>query len=106
MEDSFKKLYEIREDKLSERVKIFKALGDKTRYETLKLLANGVTSIKEIAKSLNVSSATISYHINEFLTSGIITLKFENNKKAGYKIDYSKLTEVMNELKVDLNFTK
>jgi len=103
-EESFKALNEIRQDKLSERVKIFKALGDKTRYETLKLLANGVTSIKDIAHKLDVSSATISYHINEFLTSGIINLKFEKSKKAGYKVDYKKLQDVMGELIKDLNF--
>ncbi|QWC00024.1 helix-turn-helix domain-containing protein [Mycoplasmatota bacterium] len=104
MEKSWKKLYEIREDKLSERVKIFKALGDKTRYGTLKLLASGESSIKEIANKLDVSSATISYHVNEFLTSGIVNLKLEKSKKSGYKVDYDKLEEVMMELKSDLNF--
>lgn len=104
MEESFKKLYEIREDKLSERVKIFKALGDKTRYETLKLLASGVSSIKDIAQTLDVSSATISYHVNEFLTSGILNLKLEKSKKSGYKVDYSKLRQVIDAFIADLNF--
>ncbi|MFP4478622.1 MAG: hypothetical protein ACLFPM_04240 [Candidatus Izemoplasmatales bacterium] len=104
MEESFNKLYEIREDKLTQRVKIFKALGDKTRYETLKLLASGISSIKDIAQTLDVSSATISYHVNEFLTSGILNLKLEKNKKSGYKVDYNKLKEVIDEFIADLNF--
>jgi DNA-binding transcriptional ArsR family regulator len=103
-EESFNALHEIREDKLTGRVKIFKALGDKTRYETLKLLANGDPTIKEIASKLDVSSATISYHVNEFLTNGIITLKLKKRKKSGYKVNYVKLNEVMSELIKDLNF--
>jgi len=106
MEASFKMLYQLNQDKISQRVKVFKALGDKTRYETLKLLASGMSSIKDIATELDVSSATISYHINEFLTSGIITLSKEKNKKSGYLVDYEKLEEVINDFRNDLNFPK
>ncbi|MFA7560957.1 MAG: helix-turn-helix transcriptional regulator [Candidatus Izemoplasmatales bacterium] len=104
MEYSFKKVYELNEDKLAQRVKIFKALGDRTRYETLKLIAKGVSSIKNIADELDVSSATISYHVNEFLTSGILYMNREKNSKFGYIIDYKKLNEVFADLKEDLNF--
>ncbi len=106
MEYAFQKTHEIKEDKLTERVKIFKALGDKTRYNVLKLIASGVTSIKDIANELDVSSATISYHVNEFLTSGIIKLNFEKSKKSGYKIDYDKLNEVIKALLEDLDFSE
>lgn len=104
MEQAFNKVEEINENKLIQRVKIFKALGDQTRYETLRLLASGVTAVKDIASTLDVSSATISYHINEFLTSGVIIFSREKNKKVGYLIDYQRLEEVIDNLKKDLNF--
>lgn len=105
MEYSFQKTHEIKEDKLIERVKIFKALGDKTRYNVLKLIASGVSSIKDIAQELDVSSATISYHMNEFLTSGIVKLNFEKSKKSGYRVDRDKLDEVIKALLDDLDVT-
>lgn len=106
MEYSLRRLHELNEDKLAQRVKIFKALGDKTRYEALKLIAKGVKSIKNIADELDVSSATISYHINEFLNSGILYLNKQKNQKFGYRVDYDKLNEVFADLKEDLNFVK
>ncbi len=104
LEYSFQKIHELKEDKLSQRVKIFKSLGDKTRYEVLRLVAKGVKSTKDIAAELDVSSATISYHLNEFLNSGILYLNKGKNQKFGYMVDYKKLDEVFNELKEDLKF--
>jgi len=101
---AFKKMHEINENQLTQRVKIFKALGDRTRYETLKLIASGYHSIKDIAKELNVSSATISYHINEFLTSGILIMNRKKKQKFSYKIDYERLNDVLENFKKDLNF--
>jgi DNA-binding transcriptional ArsR family regulator len=106
MEKSFEKIQELHENKMIQRVKIFKSLGDQTRYETLRLLAQGITSIKDIASQLNVSSATISYHINEFLTSGVVIISRDKNKKAGYIVDYHRIEEVIENLKKDLNFPK
>lgn len=106
MEYSFQKLHEMNEDKMVQRVKVFKALGDKTRYDTIRLIASGVNSIKEIASKLDVSSATISYHINEFLTSGIIILNRKKDKKSVYEVDYQKLEDVFIELRNDLGFPK
>lgn len=105
LEEAFAELNQINQDKLTQRVKVFKALGDKTRYETLKLIADGISSLKEIANTLDVSSATISYHVNEFLTSGIVTLN-KKSKKTGYIIDYQRLEEIIESLKTDLNFPK
>ena len=89
-----------------QRVKVFKALGDKTRYDTIRLIASGVSSIKDIANKLDVSSATISYHINEFLTSSIISLNRKKDKKSIYDVDYQKLEDVLTELRNDLKFPK
>ena len=103
MEEAFKKIKDINENKTYERVQIFKNFGDKTRYGVLKLIASGETSTKKIAKALDVSSATISYHINNILTAKIIKMDKSNNK-FGYVIDYELLEETIEEFKKDLNF--
>ncbi|CCQ96737.1 conserved hypothetical protein [[Clostridium] ultunense Esp] len=105
MEEAFKKMKEINENKTLERVQIFKNLGDKTRYEVLKLIAAGETSTKVIAKTLGVSSATISYHINNFLTSKVIKMD-KSNDKFGYVVDYELLEGTIEEFKKDMNFPK
>lgn len=101
IEEAFKKMKEINENKTYERVQVFKNLGDKTRYEVLKLIASGETSTKKIAKSLDVSSATISYHINNILTAKIIKID-KNNSKFGYVVDYELLDEIIEGFKRDL----
>lgn len=103
MEEAFKKMKEINENKTLERVQIFKNLGDKTRYEVLKLIAAGETSTKVIAKSLGVSSATVSYHLNNFLTSKVIRMDKSNNK-FGYIVDYELLEDAIKGFKKDLKF--
>lgn len=103
MEYSFRKVYELNQNKLVQRVKIFKALGDKTRYQTLKLISSGISSIKDIADELEVSSATISYHINEFVNSGILYLSREKGKKFAYKVDENKIKEVFADFMNDLS---
>lgn len=103
MEDAFRQIKEINENKTNERVHIFKNLGDKTRYEVLKLIASGETSTKIIAETLGVSSATISYHINNFLTSKVIKMDKIDNKY-GYVVDYELLNRTLEEFKEDLRF--
>ena len=105
MEEAFKRMKEINENKTLERVQIFKNLGDKTRYEVLKLIAAGETSTKVIAKTLGVSSATISYHINNLLTSKVIKMD-KSNDKFGYVVDYELLEDTMEEFRKDMNFLK
>lgn len=103
MEDAFRQMKENNENKINERVQIFKNLGDKTRYDVLRLIASGETSVKEIAKVTGVSSATISYHLNNLLTSKIIKMdRIEN--KYGYVVDYDLLNRTIEELKEDLKF--
>ncbi len=103
MGDAFKQIKEISDDKLNKRVQIFKNLGDRTRYEVLKYIAAGETSTKVIAEALNVSSATVSYHISNFLTSKVIKVDM-SSKKHGYNVDYNLLEQVIKEFKEDLKF--
>ncbi|MDD4779606.1 MAG: ArsR family transcriptional regulator [Tissierellia bacterium] len=102
-EEYFKRMKEINENKVNERVHVFKNLGDKTRYEVLKLLAMGETSTKVIAKALGVSSATISYHISNLLQAKVIKPGITNDKY-NYTVDYIFLEKIINELKEDMMF--
>ncbi|NLK44095.1 MAG: winged helix-turn-helix transcriptional regulator [Tissierellia bacterium] len=105
MEEAFKYMKEINENKTNERIQVFKNLGDKTRYEVAKLIASGENSTKEIANALGVSSATISYHINNLLTSKIIKLDKVDNKHF-HVVDYGFLEEVISGFMEDLKFPK
>lgn len=105
MEEAFKKMKEYNENKTNERVQIFKNLGDKTRYEVLKCIASGETSTKEIANQLGVSSATVSYHLNAFLTTKVIKMEKINNKFE-YVVDYQLLEQTITDFKYDLCFPK
>lgn len=105
VEAAMKKIKEINVDKLNDRVQTFKYLGDKTKYEVLRHISRGITSTKEIARLTNVSSATISYHINAFLTSKIILLD-NNNRKFSYVVNYKLLSEFLNDFRQDLKFPK
>lgn len=105
VEEAFRKIKEDNENKVNERVKVFKNLGDKTRYDVLRLIAAGVTSIKEIAEATGVSSATISYHVNNLLQAKIIKLDRTENK-FGYAVDYNLLDKIINGLNEDLKRPK
>jgi len=101
MEEGFKFVSKRYGNEIEKRTKIFKMLGDKTRYEVLKLIASGVSSTKDIAKHQGVTSATISYHINAFVTNSVV--KLSNSSKRKYDVDFDVLNDVwknfMNDLK-------
>jgi len=103
IEKLFQVMKEHNENKVNERVQVFKNLGDKTRYEVVKLIALSETSTKDIANALGVSSATISYHINNLLQARIIRLDRVESKYS-YVIDYEFLENSLKGLKKDLNF--
>lgn len=100
-EEYFKRKKEINENKVNERVHVFKNLGDKTRYEVLKLLSTEVTSTKEIATTLGVSSATISYHLSNLMQAKIIKPGIANDKY-NYIVNYSYLENIIKEFKEDI----
>lgn len=100
-EEFFKIKKQINENKINERVHVFKNLGDKTRYEVVKLLSTGVTSTKEIANTLGVSSATISYHLSNLIQAKVIKAGLANDKY-NYLVNYSYLEEILRDFKEDI----
>lgn len=57
-----------------------KALGDKSKYEILKMLNNGPMYGQQIAEKLSLTTATISYHMNSLVLCGLVKLNKVDNK--------------------------
>ncbi|MFH5836662.1 ArsR/SmtB family transcription factor [Proteiniclasticum sp. C24MP] len=89
-------------NQIQERVTLFKNLGDRTRYDVLMNIAKGITSTKVIAKNLNVSSATISYHLNNLVTAKLIYLSQQEGKYT-YKVNHEFIEKRVRDLMEDLS---
>ncbi|MFU0826988.1 MAG: ArsR family transcriptional regulator [Lachnoclostridium sp.] len=72
----FKKA-EIDEEKLNTALKL---LSDKSKFEILKLIKDKPAYGYEIANALNLSTSTISYHMNALINAMLIKLEKDANK--------------------------
>lgn len=61
---------------------ILKALGDTTRYAMASLLGKKPSSSAELAKTLDVSAATISHHIHILREAGLLRERVQGNAVA------------------------
>lgn len=77
-----------------------KALSDNSKLETISLLKKGPMYSLEIAESLNLTSATVSYHMNTLLEIGFVSVE----KKQG-KVYYHLNKVAMQKFIDDLNNT-
>lgn len=57
-----------------------KALSDNSKLETIALLKKGPKYTLEIAESLNLTSATVSYHMSTLLETGLVTVEKKQGK--------------------------
>ena len=94
------RVIQTRLDKQQERINVFKNLGDKTRYQIFCEIAKGTKSVKKIAEQLGITSATVSYHINELVLSNLVVHGW-NKKDCTKAIHTELITEVMNGLMED-----
>ena len=94
------RVIQTRLDKQQERINVFKNLGDKTRYQIFCEIAKGTKSVKKIAEQLGITSATVSYHINELVLSNLVVQGW-NKKDCTKAIHTELITEVMNGLMED-----
>lgn len=85
-----------------EKITAFKNLGDKTRYDVLKCIADGIVSTKQIASKLGVSSATISYHINTLVSSKLATY-IRKDKKYVLAVNHSWVEICIEQIKKDFH---
>ena len=101
VETVFNKIKDAADNALINRIQTFKNLGDKTRYEVLRCVAQGMQSTKDIASKLGVSSATISYHLSNLTTSKLINLVREDGKYIS-QVNHDWIDECFEALKKDL----
>lgn len=72
----------------------FKALSDPIRREILLMLRGGKLSAGDIAKTFDMSGATISYHLSQLKKAGLVTeIKFKNF--IYYELNASVFEEIM-----------
>lgn len=55
--------------------KVFKALGDPTRREILRLLRSGDMSAGEISGKVSVAKSTLSGHLNVLKEAGLVVME-------------------------------
>lgn len=77
---------------------VLKLLGDKSKFEILSYIRDREAYGSELAKHLNLTTATVSHHMNALLAAGLVELKrvdnriyYLSNKKALEEVlDYCK----------------
>jgi ArsR family transcriptional regulator len=72
---------------------LFKALGDETRREILKMLADKEMTAGDIANTFNQSWPTISHHLKILKDAGLI-----KDEKKGLHITYTINTTILQEI--------
>ena len=71
----------------------FKAMGDETRREILRLLRSGSLSAGEIAAQFEMSAATVSHHLSVLREAGLI-----QDERRGKHILYTLNASVFEEM--------
>ncbi len=100
----FSRLTHYEQRSKDDRITVFKNLSDKTRYEVLKLIAEGESSTKILAEKLGVTSAAISYHLEQLSNDRLI--RFDAGRpKQRYRINEARMEEALAGLREDLNLT-
>ncbi|WBW97125.1 ArsR/SmtB family transcription factor [Oceanirhabdus sp. W0125-5] len=65
---------------LENNLKIFKNISDKTRFSIIKLLLEKDYYGQEIAKVLNITTATVSYHMNFLVLTELVHIERKEHK--------------------------
>jgi DNA-binding transcriptional ArsR family regulator len=75
-----------------------KLLSDKSKVDILDLTAKKPCYGKEIAKELNLTTATISYHVNALMRLGLLKTELISNR-VYYCMNFEKLSEYLEDIK-------
>ncbi|WBW96898.1 ArsR/SmtB family transcription factor [Oceanirhabdus sp. W0125-5] len=95
VEEAYEYLMRRKEFEFENRLRVIKTLGDKTKYKMLKLIAeNPEICANDIIEQLELTGATVSYHINLMSTYKILKIT-KTNKKNSYEIDKSTLVDFL-----------
>lgn len=84
-------------------ISIMKILGDTSKFGILKELLDGKKYGRELASNLDLSGATISYHMQELLNNSLINVSGSDvNKRIYYEIEKDKIKEALDFIKKEL----
>lgn len=75
---------------------LFQVLSDKRRLEIIRVTSKRPWYNKELADYFNLSTATLSYHLNLLLDLGILEYKSEVNNRFYYTSNKGKLRQMIN----------
>ena len=72
----------------------FKALSDPVRRDILVMLRDGKRSAGDIAKTFDLTAATVSYHLNQLKKAGLVSESKQKNF-VFYELNASVFEELM-----------
>ncbi|MCF7946190.1 MAG: helix-turn-helix domain-containing protein [Spirochaetia bacterium] len=81
---------------------LFKILSDPKRLEILRLISRRTWYSNELAKHFNLTSATMSYHLNKLLNAGLLTFEVGEQNKIYYRVNSKTLIDLMDAARHDL----
>lgn len=90
------------ETELDRTINTFKNLSDKTRFRILQLLKTQKHFGQEIADKIGISMATVSYHMNYLVASGLVTIEVKG-RKTFYNLNKEGFIKSMDFLKKEFN---
>jgi DNA-binding transcriptional ArsR family regulator len=79
-----------------------KLISDPTRYDILKLLNKQKWYGNELAKHFNLTPATISHHLNKFITLRLIRAESGPQNKIYFDLDQEELRRILKDIERDL----
>lgn len=88
------KKYFINDDRI---ISILKAFGDKSKFDILKSLRDNQMYGVEIAKKLNLTTATVSHHMSNLYNLSLINFYADNNK-INYMLNKNTIEELIKAL--------
>lgn len=86
----FKKGSSFYHNERAEVSRVMEVLGDQTRFDILSLLADGPSYGRELAKSLNISTSTVSQHLLTIAGAKLVTQRIQG-RKIYYSLDKEQL---------------
>ncbi|QHQ60534.1 ArsR family transcriptional regulator [Anaerocolumna sedimenticola] len=89
---------EVNSEKLNNALKL---LSDKSKFEILKYIKDKPAYGFEIANALNLSTSTISYHMNSLITANLLKLEKDANK-IYYSINKDTLNKLLEDIRLML----
>ncbi len=79
--------------KISDKEKVFKALGDKNRLTIMQLISEGELNAGQILESVKMGQSTLSHHMKILCDCGIVTAR-KDSRWVYYTINSEVVQEV------------